>query len=208
MASGTRQMVALFTLLCVIICGAVLWSNNSFPFDWSTRAYGFGRGPLYAGNIEDPFGWVRTGSMRKPGSPIIVGGYPVSNHTVLPITIVDVKPTNVPDGLQVVKTGLTRSPIGALDYNDDTARQYPLVPMPFVLYRDAKSQDPASQSYVQPVIAVQATKPGVFVIQGLLVTYLWHGHRFTDYFPDQIVICSDSACPPSDQIPPPPRQWP
>lgn len=139
-------------------------------------------------------------SIQEP----MFGGGPFQNKTGSPITVLDVKPTNIPDGLQIVTIGLISSAgIGAVDYMDFLQGKIETTHTDTVL--TGRVQIPANSSrYFQPVVVCKATKSGTFVIQGLLITYQWRGHTYRDYFPDQFCVSTLENAPDPD---PPPTQW-
>ncbi len=72
---------------------------------------------------------------------------------------------------------------------------------------------------MESVLIVQATRPGRYVIQGLLVTYLLGSARYTDYARTQFMVCAYTTAAraafaqnavgcEAQTPPPPPKTWP
>ena len=158
----------------------------SGPVGAELRAY-------QAGSFTEGYeGWV--------SRPVTFEGFQIQNSTGRAETVVSVIPTNVP--LHVtLKSGVTQVPPGqgvALGWKTTHWMSVP---------RSFKSQGGAHGW--APTLGLEATRPGVYIVEGLLVHYRWNHHTYTVYLPDQFVLCAGNhqrgTCP--TDIPPPPVSW-
>ncbi len=123
-------------------------------------------------------------------------GYPLRNHTGLSETIVKIRPTNIPAHVQV-RTGLesvsTTKPL------DEVTFGWPQpIKLPYTVS--------ITPHFWAPVLGMTANKPGIYKIDGLLVTYRWDQSEYRVYLPDEFELCANKSCP--RQVPAPPFSWP
>lgn len=146
-----------------------------------------------AGSFTEGYeGWV--------GRPVTFEGFQIQNSTGRPETVVSVIPTNVPPHV-TLKSGVTQVPPGqgvALGWK---TTHWTSVPRSF-------SSQGGAHGWA-PTLGLEATRPGVYIVDGLLVHYRWNHHTYTVYLPDQFVLCAGShqrgTCP--TDIAPPPVSW-
>lgn len=129
-------------------------------------------------------------------------GYFLSDHTGLAEKVLAITPTNVPSHTRV-RVGLRDHPATVGHSLKWSAL---LQPVSHTLHSTT-----TRATGVSPTVLMQATKPGVYVINGLLITYRWDQSVYQAYLPDQFVLCVGSAhhrgvCP--RRIAPPPPSWP
>ncbi len=132
------------------------------------------------------------------GDKVAFGGWPLENTTRSRFVITRISVTNVPPGLYV-QAGPARRVIGA------SATWLPTDPVPFMIAAGTKR--------ASVIVNVEPMKPGRFVIQGLLIQYVWQKKYFDAYVPDQFTVCAArsrskaiEAC--AQLLPPPPKIWP
>ncbi|SMC06852.1 hypothetical protein SAMN00768000_3054 [Sulfobacillus thermosulfidooxidans DSM 9293] len=159
-----------------------------------------GSGPVGAELRADQAGSFTEGYEGWVGRPVTFEGFQILNRTGRPETVVSVIPTNVPPHV-TLKSGVTQVPPAqgvALGWK---TTHWMAVPRSF-------SSQFGAHGWA-PTLGVEATRPGVYVIDGLLVRYRWNHHTYTVYLPDQFVLCAGShqrgACP--THIAPPPVSW-
>ncbi len=151
------------------------------------------------------------------GQTVVLGGAPVMEQFTrlaryhaakdAPYEVVAVRPTNLSSGIHVVKeAGLLIPPglgIGTLEWANKVLH-HKMQNLPIVRNHGA----------VEPILMVQPTKPGRYIIKGLFITYKWAGIRYTDYVPMQFVVCAatttarlpkNGGC--GANVPLPPLRW-
>ncbi len=128
-------------------------------------------------------------------------GYWLSDHTGLPEKILRITPTNIPPH--------TRVRVGLKDHPPTVGRSLKWTAALHVSSRTLQSPTHRATGMI-PTVLMQANKSGVYVMNGLLVTYRWDHSIYQAYLPDQFVLCVGShqrgVCP--HHIAPPPRMWP
>ena len=160
---------------------------------------------------EGPYGrvfatrWDASGIPTEVGTLIVLGGAPITDSSKQSWPLIAVRPTNMPQGLEIVGArGMSVPPalgIGPLSWTETIPHQ------PFLRLPSA-----VSQGAEEPVLIVKATVPGKYVIDGLLVTYRWNGDLYADYARTQFVVCAyataalakASSCTNAGISPPPP----
>lgn len=157
-------------------------------------------GPLKINN-EIYIGLI--GRVGKVGSGKMFGGFNFQNKTDKSLTILSIKPTNIPKNIKFKVYGVaTRSLIGTLKPQEYKKKEelYVIKKLPVRI--------PAhSTPRYQPVIELIPKHAGRYTIYGLLVTYKWKGDLYKDYFRDQFTI--DCDVPKNNNNPaPPPKNWP
>lgn len=145
------------------------------------------------------------------GAPLLLGGIPVVDKMGTPWRLIAVRPTNRPPGLRVMAARAIRvGRIGDGAFSMMTPKEVrsvnhsPLISLPTA----------PSAHWAEPVLRVRPMHPGQYVVTGLLVTYQWGSRRYTDYAPDEFVVCAyrtateakAKGC--NAHVPRPPRIWP
>lgn len=145
------------------------------------------------------------------GSPLLLGGSPVVDKAGTPWRLIAVRPTNRPSGLRVVAAralAVGRPGEGAFlmmtPKEVRSVNNSPLLSLPTA----------TSGHWAEPVLVVRPMHPGQYVVTGLLITYQWGLQRYTDYAPDEFVVCAyrtaaearANGC--DAHVPSPPRIWP
>lgn len=158
-------------------------------------------GPVGAQIREPEMGSYSEGFSVLVGQPVTFGGYPTANGTGAPERILAVVPTNRPAHV-VLRTGVMLGPPYAAASVGWGARHELSLPVNVM---------PSRLPHVWlPTLGMAATRPGVYVVQGLLVSYESLGRRYQVYLPDQFVLCAGRthplACPVG--LAPSPPNWP
>lgn len=154
-------------------------------------------GPLM--NVPDAAGTrsTITGYAGHVGQAVTFGSWPLENHTTSLMIVTAISPTNVPAGL-VVQVGpadrVTGSALGRLP-----TRRLPFAIAPGTLRASG-------------LVTLTATRPGRYIVQGLLVTYNWRGQHYEAYLPDEFAMCASPSRPTAvrdcSRLPSPPATWP
>jgi hypothetical protein len=183
-----KKRITFFTSLIIIIIGL----SSLFVYLHKNHFHG----PLSKINGIQPDDWYFVSLPTKPLTPILLGGYPLktSNQS---ITIQSISLSNTPNGLKVLSAGLLVADpeiMMVLKPDFKSMTNHKIQPLPMTL--KTKSQ------YWMPVVWVAPTKPGNFVVNGLLVTYKIGFLEHTDYLRDQFEVCEGtSKCPQPPESP-------
>jgi hypothetical protein len=194
-----RRFGWVLAVLAAVLVGILAHGSYRFRYEHGPYARGWGTST------------VTTSLPMTAGSRLLLGGGPVVDKTGTPWRLIAVEPTNLPPGLQVLAARAIRvgqpSDGGFLmmtPKNVPSINCSPLTPLPAG----------TSTHSVEPILVVRLTHPGQYVITGLLVTYQWGSGRYTDYAPDEFVICAYRTQTTAKQkgcharVPPPPHLWP
>jgi hypothetical protein len=141
------------------------------------------------------------------GTAVVFGGFPfpIVSSRAKNYTIQSIVPTNIPRGLRVLNIRLLKAPKGRQIWGCGTVDFFkkvniePVVDTPFSLADN--------KTVLQPLLTAEAQKPGLYVIYGLLITYVADGKSYTDYFRDQFVLNAGRPAVKSGEVPPPPLTW-
>lgn len=116
------------------------------------------------------------------------------------ITVISIEPTNLPKGISFSFIGFSsESSIGAVTSNDYVKSKEKMG------LRSAPLKITGDSSKYKPIIKVSANKPGVYTIQGLLITYKWKGKLYRDYYRDQFSLFCEKQY--NRNISLPPEKW-
>ena len=191
-------LVASGVAIAVVLVSAsmIVWHYRQLRFRYSQGPYAHAIGARYD----------TTSLAVRVETQVLLGGAPIMDRGRIRWQLLHVRPTNVASGLKVVATTGMRVPpalgIGPMQWVRHTAHQ-PIRQLPMgTLTTDA-----------EPELVVDVTKPGRYIIDGLLVTYRWGHLQFTDYARTEFVLCAyrtelqvkHADC--SARLPPPPRYW-
>lgn len=169
----------------------------------------FERGP-YAESLYYSSQMVTTALPVTVGTPVLLGGSPVEDKAHVLWHLVGVTPTNLPSGLRLERAAAMHTGRGL----------FLMVPLSWFQahphYHSSLAAVPTRPGTVaeEPVVMVQPTRPGRYVVEGLLVTYQWGAQRYTTYVRQPFVVCAyrtkqeaqTGGC--SAAINPPPTVWP
>ncbi len=153
-------------------------------------------GPIGARLKAQHAGSYTVGDQTRVNKVKTFVGYTLRNHTGLSETIVKIRPTNIPAHVQV-RTGWER--VSTKKPLNEVASGWPKPSvLPYTLA--------TTPHFWAPVLGMTANKPGIYKIDGLLVTYRWDQSEYRVYLPDEFELCANKSCP--RQVPAPPFSWP
>lgn len=119
---------------------------------------------------------------------VTMGGYPLENRTGGPETVLRVSPGNRPAHLKLV-LGVDQVPPALGVMTGFRAGHWHATPHTFA------SSD-GREGWWEPVIGMEANRPGNYVVHGLWVTYRWNQMTFKAYLPGQFQICAGATVAP------------
>lgn len=117
------------------------------------------------------------------------------------VTITCIKPVTLPSGLKQTGMGIMQDGptiLGGPLTWAESQNSHPIEKLPVSVHLNKNSY--------QPVVLVKATKPGVYTIPGLIVTYTDDGRTYSDYFRGQFQLAANSTCP--NDVPMTPKRLP
>jgi hypothetical protein len=179
---NSRKRITFFTSLIIIIAGISALLIHSYENRF--------HGPLSKINGIHTDDWYFVSLPAKPLTPMLLGGYPLKTNNES-ITIQSISLSNTPNGLKVLSAGLLVADpeimmVPKPGFKSMTKNKVQSLPM---------TLKPKSQYWV-PVVWVTPTKPGNFVVNGLLISYKIGFLEHTDYFRDQFEVCEGTTkCP-------------
>ncbi len=196
-----RRRIGWLAVGFVVLVGAGILGYQSYRLRYEHGPYAHGWGSST----------ITVGLPVKTGSQVLLGGGPIEDKTATPWRLIAIRPTNLPTGLRVLASRailvdqpgaggfLMMTPKEVRSINDSPWMSLPTA---------------TSSHWAEPVLQVEPMHPGQYVVTGLLVTYQWGSRRYTDYAPDEFVVCAyqtageakTKGCHP--QVSPPPRIWP
>ncbi|WP_053959005.1 hypothetical protein [Sulfobacillus thermosulfidooxidans] len=170
-------------VLVLITLSLISLPIASGPIGAELRAY-------HAGSFMEGYeGWT--------DRPVTFEGYPILNRTGLPETVLSVVPTNIPPHT-IVKSGVAPIPPAQGVAFGWKPMYWTSLPHSFDSQRGANGWT--------PTLGLEATRPGVYIVDGLLVRYRWNHNTYTVYLPDQFMLCAGSqqrgTCPTHVALPP------
>jgi hypothetical protein len=179
---NVKKRIILFSSLIIIIAGfSVLFIDSH-----EDRFHG----PLSKINGIQPDSWYFVALPTKPSTPVLLGGYPLKTNNQS-ITIESISLSNTPKDLKVLSTGLLVADpeimmVTKSDFSSMTKHNVQPLPMTIKTKSD----------YWVPVVWVSPTKPGNYVVNGLMITYKIGSSEHTDYLRDQFEVCEGTTkCP-------------